>query len=168
MVHTALFAALSTIAIVAALLTVTRVHPLSSALSLIVAMISLAGLYALLAAPIVAILQILIYAGAILALIVFVIMLLNVRVEDLGYERDALPRTLFALTVAALPFGAMIWTFLRFPDPAFAAAPPDFGNLYDLGMRLFTVWGAPFELVSLLLTVAMVGAVALAKRRLDG
>ncbi len=168
MVHAVLFAILSAIAVVAAISTVLRRHPLASALSLIVAMIALAGLYALLTAPIVAILQILVYAGAILALIVFVIMLLNVRAEDLEYEKNAVPRTLFALVVASLPFGAMTWAIWQVAPAPLPAVATGFGSLYDLGLKLFGVWSMPFELVSLLLTVAMVGAVALAKRRLDG
>ena len=168
MVHAVLFAILSAIAVVAAISTVLRRHPLGSALSLIVAMIALAGLYALLTAPIVAILQILVYAGAILALIVFVIMLLNVRVEDLEYEKDAVPRTLFALVVAALPFGAMAWAIWQVVPAPLPAVATRFGNLSAIGLHLFGAWSLPFELVSLLLTVAMVGSVALAKRRLEG
>ena len=88
MLDLTLFAVLSAVAVLASLAMVSRRHPLGSALALIVVMIALAGIYALLSAPLVALLQILVYGGAILALIVFVIMLLNVREEDLAHEAE--------------------------------------------------------------------------------
>jgi NADH-quinone oxidoreductase subunit J len=166
MINAVLFTILSAIAVVAGLLMITRRHPLSSALSLIVVMIALSGLYALLDAPLLAILQILVYAGAILALVVFVIMLLNVHVEDLVYEDGLVHRVGFALVFAAFMFGSTAYVILGLPLNEFPPVPADFGKLGTVGLELFRNHLFPFELVSLLLTVAMVGAVVLAKRRL--
>lgn len=162
-----LFVVLSTAALLGALAMITRRHPLSSALSLIVVMVSLAGLYALLEAPLLAILQILVYAGAILALVVFVIMLLNVRMEDLDYEEGAEGRVSFALVLCSLLFLGVAWAIMRIPVNEFPPVSPGFGTLTAVGLHLFQVYWFPFELVSLLLTVAIVGAVVLAKRKLE-
>ncbi|MBM3267647.1 MAG: NADH-quinone oxidoreductase subunit J [Candidatus Sericytochromatia bacterium] len=167
MFNAILFTILSTIALVAAVAMVTRRHPLSSALALIVVMVALSGLYALLLAPFLAILQILVYAGAILALVVFVIMLLNVREEDLEHEAGVGRRVGFALVVAFLLFWPVGVAILGLPMDDFPAVAADFGTMSAVGLALFRDWWFPFELVSLLLTVAIVGAVVLAKRKLD-
>lgn len=163
-----LFVVLSAVAIFGALIMVTRRHPLSSALALIVVMIALAGLYALADATLLAILQILVYAGAILALVVFVIMLINVRVEDLVYEDGFEGRVGFSLTIAGLLFFAIATAIMRLPSLPFPAVPADFGTLGSVGIGLFRKYWFPFEVVSVVLTVAMVGAVALAQRKMDG
>ncbi len=167
MFNAILFTILSTIALLAAVAMVTRRHPLSSALSLIVVMIALSGLYALLMAPLLAILQILVYAGAILALVVFVIMLLNVRPEDLEHEEGMERRVGFALVVAFFLFAPVAVAVLKLPMEDFRPVAADFGTLGAVGLALFRDWWFPFELVSLLLTVAIVSAVVLAKRKLD-
>ncbi|MEB3297971.1 MAG: NADH-quinone oxidoreductase subunit J [Candidatus Sericytochromatia bacterium] len=167
MLDTFLFLVLAVIAVVGAVATVSRRHPLGSALALIVVMIALAGMYALLAAPLVAMLQILVYGGAILALIVFVIMLLNVKHEDLAHEDDLVGRLGMGLTVGGLLFMALAAGILAIPSDPFVPAPPGFGGIVAVGRGLFRDHPVPFEVVSLLLTVAVVSAVGMAKRRLD-
>ncbi|MBM3258350.1 MAG: NADH-quinone oxidoreductase subunit J [Candidatus Sericytochromatia bacterium] len=167
MLDAILFAVLSAVAVAGALAMVSRRHPLGSALALIVVMIALAGLYALLAAPLVAILQILVYGGAILALIVFVIMLLNVREEDLAHEDGLRGRLGMGLTVAGLLFMGLAAGIHAIPADPFAPPPPGFGGIVAVGRGLFRDYAVPFEVVSLLLTVAVVSAVGMAKRRLD-
>ncbi len=167
MLNVILFALLSAIAIIAGLMMVTRRHPLSSALSLIIAMIALAGLYALLDAQTLAILQILVYAGAILALVVFVIMLLNVRPQDLEYEDGMGSRVGMALVFAFFAFAAVATAIMQAPETPFAPVAANYGTLGQVGLKLFQDLWFPFELVSLLLTVAIVGAVILAKRKLE-
>lgn len=166
MLHAVLFTSLSTVAIIAAGAMVTRRHPLSSAVALIVVMIALSGLYALLAAPLLAILQILVYAGAILALVVFVIMLLNVRIEDLRHEEGLPGRVASALAIAAVLFVPIAAAIMRLPLDDFRPVAADFGTLGRVGLALFRDWWFPFEIVSLLLTVAIAGSVVLAKRKL--
>lgn len=166
MLETVLFYLLSIAAVTGGLMTITRRHPLSAALWLVVSFLSLAGLYALLAAQLVAIVQVLVYAGAILALVVFVIMLLNVREADLPADEGFLGNLALAL-VGIVPVAfVVIRSILALPGSAFLPVAPDYGFIQPFGMHLFQDWLFPFEMVSILLTVAVVGAVVLAKRRI--
>jgi NADH-quinone oxidoreductase subunit J len=141
-------------------------NTVASAMSLVVTMVALGAIYLLLDAHLVAALQIMVYAGAIVVLFVFVVMLLNLRQDDFPPARQRLAKALgvalvaFALLelLAALP-GAL-------PD-AQAPLPEGFGGYRDVGIALFTRFLLPFEATSLLLLAALVGAVVLAKRRLD-
>jgi NADH-quinone oxidoreductase subunit J len=162
-----LFLILSTVIVLGGIVTITRKQPLASALSLVVSFVALSGLYALLSAQLIAILQILVYAGAIIALIVFVIMLLNVRDEDLKLDEDRIGQVGIAL-LALFPFvSVVIGAILQVPDGAFPAlASADFGSIEAVGMFLYRNYAFVFELVSVLLTVALVGVVLLAKRRI--
>ena len=162
-----LFYVLAPLVIVASLVMITRRHPLPAAVSLVVAFIGLAGLYAMLSAPMLAVLQILVYAGAIMALTVFVIMLLNVRDEDLPAEPN-MPFHIGLGLVAMVPVFVILFAAIRrLPTSGMGPeVPADFGGIGPVGKSLFMVYGFPFELISLLLTVAVVAVVVLAKRRL--
>ena len=124
-------------------------------------MLCLAGFYALLAGPFVAVIQVLVYAGAVMVLMLFVIMMLNLRDETL--QREGSTR---AWLVAGL-IGVALVLFLvpPFPRPAVSPPPATFGTIEDVGRKLFTVYMLPFELTSVLLLIAIIGAVILAKRR---
>lgn len=160
-----LFYVLAAIAILAGLMMVTRRHPLSAALSLVICFIAMAGVYALLVAPFMAIIQILVYAGAIMTLIVFVIMLLNVRHEDLDHSERPYLRVGVALA-ATTPFLYLLIQAIRTtPFPKAAELAPSFGQVGPLGQHLFTEFLFPFEVVSMLLLAALVGVVMLAKRK---
>ncbi|HEY9857213.1 MAG TPA: NADH-quinone oxidoreductase subunit J [Stenomitos sp.] len=167
MLTTILFYLLVAVMLGGGLVTITRRHPLSAALALVTSFLALSGLYALLTAQLIAILQILVYAGAIVALIVFVIMLLNVREEDLNYHEELVPQVGIAL-VALLPVvGVVIAAINRLPSGTFPALPdPGYGSIEQVGMYLYQHHVFVFELVSVLLTVALVGVVLLAKRRI--
>ena len=162
-----LFLILATVMVLGGLVTITRKQPLAAALALVVSFVALSGLYALLTAQLIAILQILVYAGAIIALIVFVIMLLNVREEDLQLGEDRIGQVGIAL-LALFPFvSVVIGAVLQLPGGAFPAlASADFGTIEAVGMYLYRNYAFVFELVSVLLTVALVGVVLLAKRRI--
>ena len=136
-------------------------NPMSSAIYLIVTMLCLAGLYALLVGPFVAVIQVLVYAGAVMVLMLFVIMMLNLRDETL--QREGSPR---AWLVAGL-IGLALVLFVVPPFPRTSVGPPSaaFGTIEDVGRKLFTVYILPFELTSVLLLIAIIGAVILAKRR---
>lgn len=172
------FYLLSTVAILAALGMIFQRHPLNAAAYLVVCFLGLAGLYASLSAPLLAILQVLVYAGAIMALVVFVIMLLNVQDEDLPHEPNmgwhvggalALSLCLFVIlskaihTVTAMPAdtATLVQNYGARPDGS-----PLFGGIQSIGMHLFNQFVFPFEIISILLTVAVVGVVVLAKRRI--
>jgi NADH-quinone oxidoreductase subunit J len=160
----------SLVAIVASLLVVGQRNPMYSVLLLIVSFGALAGLYVLLDAPFIAAIQIIIYAGAIIVLFLFVVMLLNVPTEDppAGYHARLLggagPRR-FGAVLSALLVVELFWVLQRLqesplPGPE-SAAPP---TVYDIGIRLFTEYTFAFEATSVLILVAMVGAYIMARR----
>lgn len=161
------FIILAAIAVLGGFFTITRVHPLSATLSLVVTLIALAGLYALLAADFLFVIQILVYAGAIMALMIFVIMLLNVKAEQLPPEGNVDVKVGLTLLLLA-PFFFLVQRaiFLQFGDAEFASLEPGgFGTIQNVGLLLYKQYYFPFEVISILLLVALVGVVALAKRR---
>jgi len=140
-------------------------NAVAGALSLVGTMVSLGAIYVLLDAYLIGVLQVLVYAGAIVVLFLFVVMLLNLRRESFSAERQR------AVKLAAAGLGVLVLlAFLSLLPGAFreAAAPPEgFGGYRQVGMALFTDWLLAFEATSLLLLAAMVGAVILAKRDIE-
>ena len=136
-------------------------NPMSSAIYLVVTMLCLAGFYALLAGPFVAVIQVLVYAGAVMVLILFVIMMLNLREETL--EREG---SMVTWIIAGLIGLVLVVAVLPFPRTPAGAPEPAFGTIEEVGYKLFTVYMLPFELTSVLLLIAIIGAVILAKRRM--
>jgi NADH-quinone oxidoreductase subunit J len=160
-----LFFAFAALAVAGALGMVLNVrNTVAGAMSLVLTMVSLGGIYVLLEAYLVGVLQILVYAGAIVVLFLFVVMLLNLRGEQLGPERIRVAKVI-GVVVAALVLVQMLWLVPKLSPPA--ALPPDFGGYRQVGMALFTDWLLAFEVTSLLLLAAMIGAVVLAKRKID-
>lgn len=163
-----LFAVFFLTAVGAALSLVTQRNPLYCAISLVFVFLSLAGLYILLAAPFIAAVQVIVYAGAIMVLVVFVIMLLNVEQEE--RPRRARLRYLIptAIVLAAVLFAeaAFILFFVHGASvtQANAAAPANTGLTANIGAGLFTTYLLPFEITSLLILMAIVGAMTLARR----
>jgi len=144
---------------------VSRRHPFHTALFLLVVFSALAALYVLLASPLVALVQVLLYGGAVVILFLFVIMLLQVQ----GVPEAALSPTarLGAKLVAAAFFGAAAWGISRWDAPrAFPEGGADAGSAAALGHSLVGPGLLPFEASSLLLLVGVIGAVVLARRRL--
>jgi NADH-quinone oxidoreductase subunit J len=165
-----LFYVFGTIAVVASLLVVGQRKPMYSVLLLIVSFMALAGLYVLLDAPFTAVTQIIIYAGAIMVLFLFVVMLLNVAQEDGHDAQTPAPRPgssarrLGVLLTVALVL-ELAWALSRLGStplaPTAAAALTDVGAI---GRVLFTRHQFAFEVTSILILVALVGAVVLARR----
>jgi len=157
-----LFWVLAAVAVAGAVNLIVQTHPIHSSLSLIVVMVALAGIYLLLGAELLAMVQIIVYAGAIMVLFVFIIMLLNAGRE----ERTSLSH---AATWVGVPCGALLtivlgWRiFLSQPGPMGRGADPE-GMTRELSKMLFTSYVFPFELTSILILVAILGAVVLAKR----
>ena len=145
-------------------------HIVASAMSLVVTMISLAGIYVLLSAEFVAAIQIMVYAGAILVLFLFVIMLLNLREGE--FSRAASGPKALKLAGAVASVGVAVALVVR-ASRFFSIAPPPerlpqgFGGYRALGVALYTEYVVPLELAGLILLAAIIGAVVLAKRRLD-
>lgn len=170
------FAFGSGVSILFALLMLFQKAPIRSVLSLVITFFGLAVLSVLLAAPFIAMLQVIVYAGAILVLFLFVIMLLNLEQEATEKETRKIHRVLSLVAVLGLG-GLILGAFLRvgrppvpFP-PASPAQIPAVGKLADeiplLGRLLFTDHLLAFEAVSVLLLLAAVGALALSKRRFE-
>ncbi len=163
---TILFYALAALAVVSATGVISLRNPIYSALSLVVTLIALAGLYVTLQASFLAVVQVLPYAGAILVLFIFIIMLLNLQEDELQ-ERGYGFGGKFLLGVVGLGLFLSLGFLLTRPSLAVAKLGGNFGSIYQLGKELFTSYVIPFELAGILLTVALIGAVLLAKRRLE-
>ena len=136
-----------------------------SALALALNLISIAGFFFLLNAQFLGFLQIIVYAGAIMVLILFVIMLLNLPVES-RHRSGFFQRWLAPLFAGACAVMLGLAIHRSSAGDEFASPSEGFGTVAALGEELFTSFFYPFEAISLLLVVAMIGAVLLAKRRL--
>jgi NADH-quinone oxidoreductase subunit J len=163
-----LFMVLAVFAVLGGLGLVLFRHPMNGAMSLVVTMISLAGLYALLSAKLVFVLQLIVYAGAIMSLILFIIMFLNIQNEDLPIEENSRKNFLIGI-VALLPLCLFLIKIVKkLPGVEATIVGKGFGGVKEVGLVLFQDWLLPFEIVSILLLVALVGAVVLAgKRRMN-
>jgi len=164
---TVLFIIFATVAVVCAFNLVLQKHPISSALSLIGVMGSLAVLYLLLGAEFIAMAQVIVYGGAVMVLFIFVIMLLNA-----GSEKSS-SKSWFA-NVAGIPlllaFVALLGFLIRSVLPPMRAV--EFGSWVggkaeQIGQMLFTEYLLPFEVVSVLILIAILGAVVLAQKEID-
>jgi NADH-quinone oxidoreductase subunit J len=156
---------LTLLTIASALVVVTHRNPVVAAVALAFNLISIAGFYILLGAQFIGLLQVIVYAGAIMVLILFVIMLLNLAEEVGPHPAGTFQRVLAPAVTAvfAVVLGRALW---RDTPSAFPPPTEGFGTAAVLGRELFTRYYYPFEVISLLLVVAMVGAVLLAKRKL--
>ncbi len=161
------FVLFATVAVLSAISVVVQRHPIASALSLVGVMASLAVLYLALGAEFVAMVQIIVYAGAVMVLFVFVIMLLNAGAE----ERRGRSLTAHLLGVPVLiAFLGLICYFVQreFANAGFMK----FGNFtggsaQSIGLALFTDYLLPFEITSVLILIAILGAIVLARKEMD-
>ena len=157
-----LFLLLAALTVASALTVVVHRNPVHSACALVLTLCLLAVFFLGLDAQLVAFLQVIVYAGAIVVLFLFVIMLLNLQVEARAMAGALLVGT---ATAGGVALAVLVVTALRRAAvPAAANPPAGFGETAALARLLFTVYLLPFELTSLLLLVAIVGAVALAKK----
>ena len=143
-------------------------NPLHAAIALLTTFTCVAGLMVLLSAHLIAVLQVLVYAGAVMVLFTFIIMLLNLRREDLGGFRITAWKVVgvIAVVAVAVKLGVLVAAGLSAYDAASAsvAVANDFGGVKSVGMALLTTYLVPFEATSLLLLVAIVGALVVARR----
>ena len=138
-------------------------NPVTSAMFLVLTIISMSGLFLLLHAFFLAAVQILVYAGAVMVLFLFVIMLLDLKEE----QRRRIK--FFGLAAGLVSVGIVVSIFIKSlasikPN---AATPTLEGETYALGKLLFTQYTLPFEIVSVLLLVAMIGVILLSKKKLE-
>lgn len=162
---TLLFLLFGSMAIGCALAMVAQRNPLYSAISLVGVFISLACLYVMLAAPFIAAVQVIVYAGAIMVLVVFVIMLLNVEQEERRTARlkFLVPAAVVLAAVLIAEVAFILVSVQEFPvTPASGAS--NVGLTHSIGSALFTQYLLPFEITSILLLMAIVGAMTLARR----
>jgi NADH-quinone oxidoreductase subunit J len=164
----ALFYVFGAVAVIASLLVIAQRNPVYSVLLLIGSFGALSGLYVLLEAPFVAVIQIIVYAGAIMVLFLFVVMLLNAPHEDTEYDERVHP----LLRPGPMRFGAMlamallvelVWALTKGAELG-AFTGTGVSSVQTIGRLLFTEYAFPFEVTSILILVAMVGAVVLARR----
>lgn len=151
------------IAIASALLFVTRRNPVPAALWLINVMFALSGLYVMLDAPFVGAIQVLVYAGAIMVVFVFVVMLLNLGRTEISDLRSL--GTRISAGLVGLSLLATLLVMQRGALPRIASAPASDNAVTPVAASLFTDYLVAFELTSVVLLVAVVGAVLLAKKR---
>lgn len=165
--ETLFFLIVAAIAVLSSILVITNKNPINSALSLIMTFFCLATLYVMLDAPFMAAIQVIVYAGAIMVLIVFVIMLLNVRSEAGGRAKHAL----FMGSMTGLLLLIQTWYLLGRSSLTGVRGSVDssliarIGHTELIGTSLFTEFLLPFEITSILLLVAIVGAVILSKKK---
>jgi NADH-quinone oxidoreductase subunit J len=164
--HDILFYAFAALAVFFAFLVIANpfsLNPVTSAMFLVMTIVSLAGLFVLLHAFFLAAVQILVYAGAVMVLFLFVIMLLDLKAE----ERRKLK--LYGIVAGLISVGgilAIMLTSLFRSDLGAEATPQVEGSTVELGKLLFTQYLLPFEIVSIILLVAMIGVILLSKKEL--
>jgi len=149
--------------VVMVLFMIFQTNPVASAVYMVFAFFGLSALYVLLQAPFVAVLQVLVYAGAIMVLFIFVIMLLNLRKEDLYYDRISW-RKIGVGVLAAVFLAFMSCYMIKVKVQPFYELPADFGTPQAVGRLMFLTYLVPFEITSLLLLVAIIGAVMLGRK----
>jgi len=160
-----IFAGIAFVAVVAALVVLFHRNPVIGALFLVTNLMCIAALYLMLDAQFLAAIQVIVYAGAIMVLIIFVIMLLNLRRESVGVWGGRPQRTLAGF--AALLFIALVArAILPMSAGAVRGGTAAFGSVELIGRSLYSDYFYPFELISLILLAAMAGAVVLAKKKL--
>ena len=165
--ETIAFAILSAGVLAGGLMTITRRNPVSAVMSLVLTFGALAGLFATLSAHFLAVLQVLVYAGAIMVLFVFVVMMVN-REESTPIARQGLVTRAAGVLAAGYLFYRVAWLVSHersMPLLAATATPPvkDFGTVSAVGALLFSDFLFPFEAISLLLLVAVIGGVMLTR-----
>lgn len=167
-VHLILFLAFGAVAVAGAINLLAQTHPINSALSLIAVMAALAGEYLLLGAEFVAAVQVIVYAGAIMVLFVFTIMLLNAGVEE--RTKGSRVAMLFGIPGMLLGSTLVAWVVLRHSDTeavkvgVIPGQSSGWGDPAVVGQLLFHQFLLPFEITSILILIAIMGAVVLASK----
>jgi NADH-quinone oxidoreductase subunit J len=161
-----IFLVFAAIAVAGAINVVVQTHPIASAISLVGVMGSLAVLYLLLGAEFIAAAQVIVYAGAIMVLFVFVIMLLNAGAESKRGRSFMVQLLGVPLLIALL--GVLVYYVQRlYPTATVSFGGFRGGDALSVGRALFTTYLLPFELTSVLILIAIVGAIVLARKEID-
>jgi len=159
------FVVFAILSIAGAMTMITVKEPMYATLGLLVSILSIGGLFALLNASFLFMVQIIVYAGAVLTLFLFLLMFLNIKKEDLPHE----PKKYHLIILSAvlmIPINLLIFKALSdLPNIHMKLVESDFGTIKALGMQLYTKWLLPFELISILLLVALIGVIVLVKQK---
>jgi NADH-quinone oxidoreductase subunit J len=160
------FYLLAGIMLTGGMLVITRKNPVHSALALIVALLAQASIYLMLYAPFVAGVQIILYAGGIMVLFLFVIMLVSIdrSIKDRRFNRQWIVGLIAAVTLGGLFIAAFAKGKGLFPDHALPVIEND--NTQNIATMLYGQYMFAFEIASLLLLVAIIGAVVMAKKKI--
>jgi len=163
-----MFYVLAGVCLGSAMMVITRRNPVHAALFLVLAFFCVAGIYVILSAEFLAAVQILVYAGGILVLFLFVIMLVPLEPEGSRPPVRTARNIAFSM-LGVLLLAGVLFTFFREAEPSgqpgTAALLAHGGNIEAVGMELYRRYLLPFEIASILLLVAMIGAVVLARRQ---
>ncbi len=166
MLELVIFFVFATIAVVFALVVILHRNLVVSALSLVASFFALAVMYVLLEAPFMAALQVIVYAGAIMVLFLFVIMLLNMQLEE---EARTRPIQQFLGWTASAAFGfTLVFYLLKATVIRVLPKTPFVNDARLIGFKMFDAYVLPFEFVSILLLSAIVGAIVLSQRAATG
>ncbi len=161
-----LFYLFAAVAVVSAIIMISHKNPVYSALFLILTMFSIAGFYVLLNAPFIAAVHIVVYAGAVMVLFLFVIMLIDFRKDETEKKKGLLLPFLGILLALVLVVQLGIFLFSGFHNGVESTAMVKVGSTKAIGELLFTKYLFPFEVTSVLLLSAIIGSVLLAKQKL--
>ncbi len=164
-----LFSFLGALVIVGSIGTVWSRNPVTSALFLVLNFFALGGIYLLLEAQFIAVVQVIVYAGAIMVLFLFTIMLLNLDDERALKEKFDLQKGIGLLLGAVLlvEFLYILGLKVNLPDKPSTLTPLELGEAKNIGRELITNFLFPFEIVSVLLLLAVIGAIVLAKKNFN-
>jgi NADH-quinone oxidoreductase subunit J len=168
LIKTALFYSFSAAAVVSALFVILKKNPVTSAINLVVTFFSISGIYVLLNSEFIAIMQVLVYAGAIMVLILFVIMLLNLRPSDISLKHKAVSKAVFIIFTVIL-MGVSLIAIIYYGKSGgesggiTSAVISETGSVQIIARAMFSQYLLQFELVSLLITVAIIGVVILSR-----
>ncbi len=166
--ETLFFLIISLVAIISAILVITCKNPINSALALIMTFFCIATYYVMLDAPFVAAVQVMVYAGAIMVLMVFTIMLLNIRIDaSKKHSQKVLAGTVIGFFTLINTLYIIFKSRAALPTGPYSAEMlKKVGHTELIGKEMFTNFLLPFEVTSILLLVAIIGAVILAKKKL--
>jgi NADH-quinone oxidoreductase subunit J len=163
--ETGFFAICTLLTLLGGVFTVAAKNPIRGAMGLLTSILGIAGMYLLLAAELLAALQVVVYAGAVVILFLFVIMLIGPAASEAPDARGAISRYFGAGAFALVSVGAL-WAIMRMGGEALTKMPPPpagMGTIEVVGREIFTRDVVPFQIAGVLLLIAVVGAMAIAK-----
>ncbi|MCD6162186.1 MAG: NADH-quinone oxidoreductase subunit J [candidate division Zixibacteria bacterium] len=158
------FYMLAAAALASAIMVVTRKNAVTSAIYLVVAMCCIAGLFVQLGSIFIGVLQIIVYAGAIIVLFLFVIMMLNLKYDELGFDSRVFQR-IFSAVLSLVLILQLVLAVSKYPFKPGRPIDMSMGNVENVAHKLFYDYLYPFEVTGVLLLAAIIGAVVIARKK---